>query len=65
MRHTTVIRTLRKTRNLKAVQKLLGHTDIRATAQFYTDALVEDLRQAMAEASAGASPRRGKRDSEL
>lgn len=53
MRHTTVIRTLRKTRNLKAVQKLLGHTDIRTTAQFYTDALVEDLRQAMAQASAG------------
>jgi len=54
MRHTTGMRTLRKTRNLKAVQKLLGHTDIRTTSLFYTDALVEDLREAMEEASAPA-----------
>jgi site-specific recombinase XerD len=52
MRHTTGIRTLRKTRNLKAVQKLLSHTDIRTAACFSTDALVEDLRYAMKEASA-------------
>ena len=32
MHHTSGIRTLRKTRNLKAVQKLLGYTDIRTTA---------------------------------
>jgi site-specific recombinase XerC len=29
MRHTTGIRSQRKTRNLRAVQKLLSHTDIR------------------------------------
>ena len=64
LRHTTGMRTLRKTRNLKAVQKLLGHTDIRTTAQFYTDALVEDLRQAMEEASAPAPAiAEGKRES--
>jgi len=41
------MRTLRGTGNLKAVQKLLGHTDIAITAKFYTDANVEDLRAAM------------------
>jgi integrase len=49
LRHTTGMRTLRKTRNLKVVQKLLGHTDIKTTAEFYTDALVDDLREAMEE----------------
>ncbi|WP_316158741.1 MULTISPECIES: site-specific integrase [unclassified Bradyrhizobium] len=52
LRHTTGMRTLRKTRNLKVVQTLLGHTDIKTTATFYTDALVEDLREAMEEANA-------------
>lgn len=51
LRHTTGMRTLRKTRNLKTVQKMLGHTDIKTTATFYTDALVEDLREAMEETS--------------
>lgn len=47
LRHTTGMRTLRKTGNLKIVQVLLGHTDIAVTAKFYTDATVEDLRAAM------------------
>jgi integrase len=47
LRHTTGMRTLRETGNLRVVQKLLGHTDISVTSKFYTDALVEDLRQAM------------------
>jgi len=47
LRHTAGMRTLRGTGNLKAVQKLLGHTDIAITAKFYTDANVEDLRAAM------------------
>ncbi|MFK4622532.1 tyrosine-type recombinase/integrase [Bradyrhizobium diazoefficiens] len=47
LRHTTGMRTLRKTGNLKVVQTLLGHADIKTTATFYTDATVEDLRQAM------------------
>ncbi|WP_315759345.1 tyrosine-type recombinase/integrase [Bradyrhizobium sp. SZCCHNRI2007] len=51
LRHTTGMRTLRRTRNLKVVQTLLGHTDIKTTATFYTDALVEDLREAMEETS--------------
>lgn len=49
LRHTTGMRTLRKTRNLRVVQELLGHTDIKTTATFYTAANVEDLRQAMEE----------------
>lgn len=47
LRHTTGMRTLRATGNLKVVQKLLGHTDIAITAKFYTDATLEDLRAAM------------------
>lgn len=47
LRHTTGMRTLRKTGNLRVVQKILGHTDIAITAKFYTDASVEDMRAAM------------------
>ena len=36
LRHTTGMRTLRKTGNLRVVQKILGHTDIAITAKFYT-----------------------------
>jgi integrase len=32
LRHTTGMRTLRKTGNLKVVQKILGHSDIAITA---------------------------------
>lgn len=49
LRHTTGMRTLRKTGNLRIVQSLLGHTDIKTTATFYTDALVDDVRAAMEE----------------
>jgi integrase len=44
LRHTAGMRTLRTTGNLKLVQKLLRHSDIKTTANFYTDALVEDIR---------------------
>lgn len=47
LRHTTGMRTLRKTGNLRVVQKILGHSDIAITAKFYTDATVEDMRAAM------------------
>ena len=42
---------LRKTGNLEAVQKILGHTDIAITSRFYTDATLEDQRQAMEQGS--------------
>jgi hypothetical protein len=35
----------------KAVQKILGHTDIAITSQFYTDATLEDQRRAMEQGS--------------
>lgn len=54
MRHTTGMRTLRRTGNLRLVQKLLGHTDIATTAKFYTDATLEDLRAGMEATSAPA-----------
>ncbi|QFI76749.1 tyrosine-type recombinase/integrase [Bradyrhizobium betae] len=49
LRLTTGMRTLRKTHNLPMVQELLGHTDIKTTAMFYTAATVDDVRQAMEE----------------
>lgn len=53
LRHTTGMRVLRKTGNLKAVQKILFHTDIAITAKFYTDATIDDMRAAM---EAGSAP---------
>jgi len=46
-RHTTGQRTLRATGNLKLVQTLLRHTEIRTTAMFYTDTTFADLRAGM------------------
>jgi integrase len=46
-RHTTGQRTLRATGNLKLVQTLLRHTEIRTTAKFYTDTTMADLRDGM------------------
>lgn len=44
LRHTAGMRTLRATGNLRLVQGLLRHTDIKTTATFYTDANLTDLR---------------------
>jgi integrase len=46
-RHTTGQRTLRATGNLRLVQTLLRHTEIRTTATFYTDTTMTDLRAGM------------------
>jgi integrase len=46
-RHTTGQRTLRTTGNLKLVQTLLRHSDIRTTSRFYTDTTMTDLREGM------------------
>lgn len=46
LRHTKGTRVLRATGNLKAVQKLLGHADIKTTAR-YAHALEDDVRAAM------------------
>jgi integrase len=47
LRHTAGMRTLRATGNLKLVQKLLRHTDIKTTSTFYADSLVEDIREGL------------------
>ena len=56
LRHTTGMRTLRATGNLRFVQGILGHSDIAITAKFYTDALVDDMRAAMETTAAASAP---------
>lgn len=46
-RHTRATRLLRKTGNLKAVQRLLGHADIDTTARFYAHVMLDDVREAL------------------
>jgi integrase len=55
LRHTAGTRLLRKTGNLKIVQRLLGHKSIKATAR-YAHAFTDDLREGM-EAEDKAQPR--------
>ncbi|MBE3095526.1 MAG: tyrosine-type recombinase/integrase [Planctomycetes bacterium] len=42
--HTMAVHLLRKTRNLRQVQKQLGHADPAATANMYADVSFEDMR---------------------
>lgn len=46
-RHTTGMRTLRSTGNLKLVQKLLRHSKIATTSEFYADADIGDIREGL------------------
>ena len=46
LRHTAATRVLRATGNIKAVQKMLGHSDITTTAR-YAHVLMDDVRAAM------------------
>lgn len=46
-RHTTGMRTLRSTGNLKLVQKLLRHSKISTTSEFYADADIGDIRDGL------------------
>lgn len=46
LRHTAATRTLRASGNMKAVQKMLGHSDITTTAR-YAHVMVDDVRAAM------------------
>ncbi len=48
LRHTSATRVVRSSGNLKAAQKLLGHTDIGTTAR-YAHVMDDDLRTIMAE----------------
>lgn len=57
IRHTAGSRTLRAAGNLKAVQLMLGHSDIATTAKFYANVLLEDVRDAMEKAAPKPAPR--------
>jgi site-specific recombinase XerC len=48
-RHTAGQRVLDKTGNLKAVQKLLGHSSIQTTRDVYADWDIDQLAATMAE----------------
>lgn len=54
-RHTAATRTLRASGNLKAVQKMLGHTEVATTAK-YAHVLDEDVRRAMEAAQSRTIP---------
>lgn len=62
LRHTAGTRVLRASKNLKAVQKLLGHTTITTTAR-YAHAQEDDVRDALMEEESRNSP--GVSNSEL
>jgi integrase len=47
MRHTRATRTLRETGNLKVVQRLLGHSDISTTSNYYAHVTMDDVRAAL------------------
>lgn len=59
-RHTAGQRVLDATRNLKAVQKLLGHSSIQTTGDVYADwdieALTATMAQVLAEDDEGGFP---------
>jgi integrase len=52
LRHTAATRTYRASRNLKAVQKMLGHEDIRTTMR-YLKSDTDDVRAAMEAGQSG------------
>lgn len=54
-RHTAATRTLRASRNLKAVQKMLGHKNIATTAR-YAHVMLDDVRAAMVAAQSRTIP---------
>lgn len=58
LRHTAGRRTTRVNKNLKLTQTLLGHSDIKTTADFYEDVLVDELREAMENTAAAVEKSR-------
>lgn len=61
LRHTAAMRTLRATGNLKAVQRLLRHESVTTTADFYADAMLEDVRDALETTARDVSDRKKSR----
>ncbi|MGQ3673118.1 tyrosine-type recombinase/integrase [Xanthobacter sp. TB0136] len=61
LRHTGATRTLRASKNLKAVQEMLGHTDIKTTMR-YAHAMKDDVAEAMRARQADEAVRRAEHD---
>jgi len=53
-RHTMAVHMLKRTGNLRAVQKALGHSSPAVTANFYADISFEDMQEAMTGLYAGS-----------
>ena len=64
MRHTGATRTLRASKNLRAVKEMLGHADIKTTMR-YAHALVDDVAEAMTARVADEAARRAAHDSRI
>lgn len=61
LRHTGATRTLRASKNLRAVKEMLGHADIKTTMR-YAHALVDDVAEAMTARVADEAARRAAHD---
>lgn len=57
LRHTGATRTLRASKNIRAVQEMLGHADIKTTMR-YAHALTDDVAEAMAARQSDEASRR-------
>jgi integrase len=57
LRHTAGTRTLRASKNLRAVQQMLGHADVTTTMK-YAHAVLDDIAEAMASRPADEAARR-------
>lgn len=65
LRHTAGRRLTRANGNLKITQALLGHSDIKTTADFYEDVLVDELRQAMENTASHVGRSRAKAEADV
>ena len=64
LRHTGATRTLRASKNLRAVQEMLGHADIKTTMR-YAHALVDDVAEAMTARVVDEASRRSAHESRI
>lgn len=64
LRHTAATRTLRGSKNIRAVQKLLGHADIKTTMR-YAHAALDDVAEAMRARAVDEADRRAMHDRDI
>jgi integrase len=64
LRHTGATRTLRASKNLRAVQEMRGHADVKTTMR-YTHALVDDVAEAMTARVIDEAARRSAHESRI